>query len=429
MYSFPQAFPSFPTVSPSHSEIVPRGRMSKEEYREYLQSELGILPGSSAYIGLAEQFFPLQIKLGHEVDSGRPVSWCPLDEINPSKVITGSSGSGKTFVLKKIASQFALHGMPFLIFDLHGDVKIPFVNDIMISSGYSSQFGVNPLEIDSFDASKRSLYDQRMALVSMVKRAIPTLSPKQCYFLSSALETAYVCSGIEDSNPATWRYAPPRFSDVLAVLRGWMFDPEFKAAHASIGGCVAALEAVFGHPIFNRTQNVSVSSFFKANTRLDLSQLEDRAKVIVAETVLRMVMNALMAMGHFCPGAFPDSERCRFFVLIDETKILAMGNGDPDKHSNTLNVVATEGRKFGLGVVLASQTAEHFGRDVRRNIASRLVLRCVDFDEAKRNALDMQLPPEKLLELSGGGDGYFRTGSSRWPIRIHVDQFSDNCSG
>lgn len=87
-----------------------------------------------------------------------------------------------------------------------------------------------------------------------------------------------------------------------------------------------------------------------------------------------------------------------------------MGGGDPDKRTRILNVLATEGRKFGIGLILASQTSAHFGQDVRRNVASRLVLQATDATDARQNAADIQVAPADLLNLPGRGAGYLRTG-------------------
>jgi hypothetical protein len=56
----------------------------------------------------------------------------------------------------------------------------------------------------------------------------------------------------------------------------------------------------------------------------------------------------------------------------------------PDAPDRILNLLFTEARKFGLGMILASQMSDHFGSEVKANAASWLVLKPMDMKEAKR---------------------------------------------
>lgn len=398
-----------------------RGVLSKEEYRCLLREEHGVYPGTPAYMQKAAEFMPLAVEIGNVVGSNEKVGWWPEGEINPFLSISGVSGSGKTEAIKKIVNQLLLQAMPVLLIDFHGDIKVPYLSDVLISSGSDSVMGLNPLTIERLDHRKKGLYEHREAAVSMLKRAVPALSAKQRFLLSSALETAYVTVGIEDHNPRTWWMQAPTFAHVASILDAWMHDPSYKAYRESIAGCLASLGAIFGHPVFNRTYNLSVSSILGGALRLDLSQLDERIQVIVAETVLRMVFNALQAMGPIPNSATAAAERIRLFVVIDETKILSAGNGDPDKRNSMLNVIGTEGRKFGLAGCFASQSTDHFGADLRRNISSRLALRCMDEGEAKRLAADMHVSAADLRALSRPGEGYFCPGSASAASHIQVE--------
>lgn len=393
----------------SVKKIPSRNGMPKDEYQMLLESEHAIVPGTPAYFALAREFMLLEIRLGRSLKDGRQVSWLPGDSINGFFMLLGASGSGKTETLKLMGSQLVNQAIPVFVLDFHGDIDFPYLNSVLLSSGYESIYGISPLEIDATNPGKQGLYEQRLAVVEMLHRAVPTLSVKQRDILLRAVETAYVMAGIEDFNPYTWRNQPPSFGMVADVLHGWANEDEMKAHRQSISGCLTAVSAIFGHPVFNRINNLSLGEMLSSNWRLDLSHLDESVQVIVAETVLRMIFRSLRARGpvaHACS----DSERFRLFILIDEAKILAMGGGDPDKRTRILNVLATEGRKFGIGLILASQTSAHFGQDVRRNVASRLVLQATDAADARQNAADIQVAPADLLNLPGRGAGYLRTG-------------------
>lgn len=407
------------------AELPARGRLSRKEYSRLLREEHGVLPGTPAYMQMAAEFMPLAVEIGHVIETKEKIGWWPGNEINQSFSISGVSGGGKTEGVKKIVSELLLQAMPVLVIDFHGDIKVPYLNDVLISSGSASVLGLNPLSIERLDPRKKGLYEHRESAVSMLKRAVPALSAKQRFLLSNALETAYVTVGIEDHNPRTWGLQAPTFAHVASILDAWMRDPSYKAYRDSIAGCLASLGAIFGHPVFNRAYNLSVSSILGGAVRLDLSQLDERIQVIVAETVLRMVFNALQAMGPIPNTARSAAERVRLFVVIDETKILSMGNGDPDKRSNILNVIGTEGRKFGMAGCFASQSTDHFGADLRRNISSRLALRCMDDAEAKRLAAEMRVPASELRALSRPGEGYFCPGSAHSAVHIQIEPLEE----
>lgn len=119
-----------------------------------------------------------------------------------------------------------------------------------------------------------------------------------------------------------------------------------------------------------------------------------------------------------------DHQRFRLFVIIDEAKILSLGESDRDRADNILNELITEARKFGLGMVLASQMSDHFGEEVRANAATWLVLKPMDMKEAKRNAPNVSVDPQDLLQLAGRGDGYYRNRPSSRARRIQVMSLS-----
>lgn len=386
-----------------------RDGMSKDEYLMVLENEHDIVPGTPAFFALAREFMPLEFRLGQRLSDERHVVWSPSSSINGFLMLLGASGSGKTEALKLMGSQLVSQAIPVFVLDFHGDIEFPYLNSVLLSSGYESIYGISPLEIDATNPGKQGLYEQRLALVEMLHRAVPSLGVKQRDILLHAVEMAYVMAGIEDRNPQTWRYPPPNFRMVAEVLYGWANEDEMKAHRQTISGCLTALSAIFGHPVFNRINNLSLGDVLSSNLRLDLSHLDESVQVIVAETVLRMIFRSLRARGPV-KNACCDSERFRLFVLIDEAKILSMGRGDPDKRTRILNVLATEGRKFGLGLIVASQTSAHFGQDVRHNFASRLILQATDAADARQNAADIQVAPANLLNLPGKGAGYFRTG-------------------
>ena len=362
----------------------------------------------------------LEVPLGSEHLASRPVVWAPGRQSNGFLLVLGASGSGKTETLKVLGAAIHTFGVPVLTFDFHGDVVFPGTGSTLLSSGSASVVGLNPMEIDAHSAEESGLYDQRASLRAMIQRAVPSLGHRQSSILREAFEAAYARAGIEDADSATWSRPAPTFAVVQEILGEWAGDDARKAQRASIEGCVAAVQQLFDHPIFRRSIHVTVEDFLTRSIRLDLSKLPDDIRFVATETLLRKLFRVLRLRGPIPVQPTDDHQRFRLFVIIDEAKILSMGGGDRDSSSNILNELITEARKFGLGMVLASQMSDHFSEEVRANAATWLVLKPMDVKEAKRNAPNVSVDPQDLLQLAGRGDGYYRDRPSSRARRIQV---------
>lgn len=404
-----------------------RGSLRKIRRALYVQKLIQIMeikPGTPEYRARAGGLMPLEIRLGQEKESLDGVEWKPGQESNGFFLVLGASGSGKTETLKLIGKELMEHGIPLLVLDFHGDVQVPWLRSELISSGMGSYIGINPMELDSLDANKVGLYDQRMALLDLIARAIPHLSHNQKVMLSNAMARAYQWVGIQDNDPRTWYLPPPTFGHVLAVLNGWLHDDGMKSSRVTIRSCLCAVQALFGHPVFGRQRAVSLEEVLTTGLRLDLSKVPDSIRYIVADTLLRKIFRMLMLHGPIPVAPASDVERFRLFVMIDEAKILSAVTGHSNDSSLILNLLVTEARKYGVGIILASQMSEHFGNEVRANAATWLVMKPMDVAQAKKNAADIQVAPADLLNLEGKGDGFFVSRAERTRKLIRVSKLS-----
>lgn len=97
---------------------------------------------------------------------------------------------------------------------------------------------------------------------------------------------------------------------------------------------------------------------------------------------LKAIIRSMMQEGHV-------DGRLRRIIVLDEASQFA-----DDNPENPINVIATQMRKFGLGLVLASQSISHFSQDFIQNAATILLLALApsDYDNTAR-----QLRVEKQL--------------------------------
>ncbi|MGE2214222.1 ATP-binding protein [Pseudomonas aeruginosa] len=399
------------------------GGTYQEKNLQNMRSPQSVDEVSTALSRLAET--TLEIQLGEEVNTKLPVTWMPGRQSNGFLLVLGASGSGKTETLKVLGTGVSNYGVPVLVLDFHGDVIFPGLKSILMSSGTSSLVGINPMELDSKSAEETGLYDQRKVLRDMIRNAVPALGHRQNAILRDAIEEAYTHAGFDDADSSTWDNSPPTFGDVESILSSWADDDSRKTQRSAIEGCIAAIQEIFEHPVFHRKAHVSVDEILSSSIRLDLSKLTDEVRYIVAETLLRKIFRILRLKGPIPVQPTDDHQRFRLFVVIDEAKILSTGAGDPDAPDRILNLLFTEARKFGLGMILASQMSDHFGSEVKANAATWLILKPMDIREAKKNAPNVQMDPEALTSLKGRGDGYLRDRSSARARRIQVCPISE----
>jgi hypothetical protein len=352
----------------------------------------------------------LSVLLG-ETEDGSPVWFRPGEQVNGSAIVLGSSGSGKTKTLQVLGKGVHDFGTTLLLLDYHGDVDLPGVPTVLLSSGTDSTYGLNPMELDTSNARRRGIGDQYRALHEMIVQACPSLGHRQRRELLTSIEETYREAGFKEDDPASWNRPSPTF--------GRLFD---KLASVGNDGLIAGVSQLFEHPIFQRTKYLPIEQILQGSTRLDLSELPDDVRLIVTQTLLRQSFRALRMRGPIPERPANDKERFRLFVMIDEAKNAA-SKGDEKK--DILNVLFTEARKFGLGMILASQMVDHFSTEVRANAATWIALYTRWAEEAKRNAPNIGLAdPEALMKLRGKGDGYYRDSSSPIPKRIQVRPLS-----
>jgi len=358
---------------------------------------------------------PIHIVLGS--DGHKTYTWDPGALMNGIMMVTGGSGSGKTEWLRSLIIELVAQGYPTIVFDLHGDIDASIPS---FSIDYQGKYGINPLELLSTDPSDGGPLPNINRLLKLFDDAVADgFSPTQLAFLRSILTTAYNIAGITQDDPSSWNNPPPTFDflrkmlidgeDVLAPVDHLRLVQDILSTNASTLAAVKnRLLPILEHPAFHAEYVVPVDAMFEKPMRIILKSLQTvDMQFIVADTILRQLFIKSQSLGHV--ESDRDADKFRMFVIIDEVKILSGNRGDLTNSYHILNRLATEARKYGLGIILASQVIRHFGRDIRSNAASKLVLRPMDVDEARNNAKEMEVSYEELMDLNLPGEGYYRS--------------------
>jgi type IV secretory pathway VirB4 component len=291
---------------------------------------------------------------------GDNVYWNPCVLPNGHIAIIGASGSGKTQTLKAIAYELPrfFPSVKIITIDFHGDQELP--GERYYPLNMESPHGINPLVVD-LDTKGGGPSLQAIAVSAILKKAL-TMGINQEGLAIDILTTCYKQRGIIQDEPATWKLEPPTFADVRQEIEARIEDGCKESSKLAL-----KLAAMFEYGIFTRPQ----PSLDAQIIRFDLSALGKVPGLgaIAAEALIKQIMDSHRIMGEI-EGKIPKS-----YIFIDECKEV--------KTSRTLNIILADGRKYGLGAVVASQSDKEISDEVIANSASKIVLG-VDQTEVKR---------------------------------------------
>jgi len=361
-----------------------------------------------------------------------PVVWEPRAEVNPHMLILGASGSGKTQTIRMLVWELGRRGIPVLVIDFAGDQEVEGERVVRLVPG--GVWGVNPLEIHR-DPRGGGPDAQRFIVVRAIAEAFAPFGVVQASLLDQAIKRAYRRSGVTE-DPATWGAKMPTMADVRRELEAMSAERLRQRAQASGGEAsrrgrgsasedggrrrtpedhlLAKIGPVFDSKVF-QGRSVDVVTARAGILRLDLSKLPWELQYLVVDVTLRQVFRHAMLSG--------ETSELRRFVVIDEAK-LAMPTMRRDRPSAIVNRVVSEGRKYGIGVILATQSAEHVTGDVRRNIGAKLLLKH-DETEIQVTARRFRVEAGLLAALDRPGVGLWVVGGRVQRIRVRGYDFRE----
>ncbi len=346
----------------------------------------------------------LDIFLGHAQD-GRRVNWSPGRLNNGHMIILGGSGAGKTETIRCIAAELAAQAMPVVLIDFHGDMAASTgdIRSYKIREG--AEYYFNPLELDpAIDeiTPLRATSD----FVDAISINFPTLGIQQRRKIKNIIKDCYRMSGIT-GNTATWTRVLD-FDDI----EGEIMSCEDEAIPAY-------LEDIFDYKLFSGEEKISLPTILSGGiTHINLNALPENLRYLFADLFLRRIYYTLQATGEIPRGTENEREKFRLFVIVDEAKLLvSQKSGSKTAIKAVLNKYATEMRKFGVSLILASQLIAHFNEEILANIAVKFCMRAENKKQAQENAKFFEVSEKDLLNFRPG-EGILIIGSEKMNVRI-----------
>ncbi len=130
---------------------------------------------------------------------------------------------------------------------------------------------------------------------------------------------------------------------------------------------------------------------------IEISGLEVSTQRFIVDILLGKIFTACKIRGEYVKRKNKvRGEKCDTFVVIDESKLVAGSASQKKDPYSFLNRIASESRGYGLGLLVASQSAAHFPEEFTKNFDSQILLKTniADLDVAKRS---FGVPTELLV--------------------------------
>ncbi|HDT2137333.1 helicase HerA domain-containing protein [Enterobacter ludwigii] len=390
--------------------------------------------------------------------------------------ITGTSGSGKTYQIRRFAEAFASDPQTRIsIFDYHGDIEIPGASEVLFSE--STRYGYNPFVVnpDPHYGGLRKSANHIIDIMSTNRK----LGEQQAAVLRQLVMDCYALKRMYQEKPASWikRNAPesecqdlynkrewsalaqcyPTLTDlerlIAKKLKSGLFGlDENNQANLALRGFEGFMRAARAldkakerniredtektqqalekakdnalkeyenalnqtrtgsefdeilkydsvdtlRSLSTRLENVKALGLFNANEppfsggiqRYNIKPLAS------SEDELKMfVYSRMMAIFHEEMQRGESHGKVRHVIILDEAKKFC-----DEESSNPINIIANEARKFGISLVLASQSPSHFSEDFI-NSAGTLLVQNMAPGDWQRAANKLQIEKSKLEYL------------------------------
>ena len=300
--------------------------------------------------------------------------WNPEQLPNGHLVAIGASGSGKTQTLKAIAYELTnkYPDTKVILIDFHGDQEIK--GEVCYPLNMSTNYGINPLVINP-DPEGGGVNLQGILVATTLKKSLK-LGVNQEGLILEIISDCYDKKGIKQEDINTWDKQPPNFTDIRTEI-----EKRIEAGCRESQKLKLKLAATFQYGVFSKPQpNLSPKLI-----RIDMHKLPIEIASIAAESLASQLMNQHRLMGEAI--GMP-----RTYLFIDEAKEM------PKKQGSACDRILADGRKYGLAMVLASQSERHLSKDVIGNSATKIVLP-VDQTEVKKVATKFRFGESKVAEL------------------------------
>lgn len=315
----------------------------------------------------------IAILVGTEVSTSKELYWDPDPDYgspNPHLMIMGESGFGKTYSIQCLVAELAGRGIPSIIMDYGRgfDLSTAPAEFIQLAAPIEILAGehgisINPLQIHTTDMNGPVNVAVRVAdSFSRVYR----IGVQQHAILRDVILEVFEDHGIYKADRDSWKRPAPHLSHVynkLEALVGDRFNPKSRIALT----LKSHISTFFIFDTFRSSGKElnwdSITVDKNSAYVIQLRGLEGRTQQIVTEFLLWDLYYYSVRNG---------PSRIHLYCVLDEAHNLSF------KEDTPVDKLIREARKFGLGLIFASQQPQDFSDTAYANTASKLIFQTPD---------------------------------------------------
>ena len=287
----------------------------------------------------------------------KPVSFYlhPNEESAPHINVSGVTGYGKSTLINVIIEGIISNTDTRVVcLDFHDD----FVDTM--GKGERRIYSAREVELNLWKLNGKKPKEATTETVEMFTQILG-LDYIQAHFLEEVIKTAYERCGISPDDPTTWdswSKAPPTLEDIVNVCESLMEGAGDREDKRDFIALYHNLHSFLTSGVCTSKAIIPFLEVIQTNAVVTLKELgSEHAKSAFVELFLYKLYRHMQHQGI--------TKGVRQYVVIDEVqKVCASGLEDK---SSYLSKLCAEGRKYGFGVITASQTPEGVYKTVVEN--------------------------------------------------------------
>jgi len=270
---------------------------------------------------------------------------------NRNVLIVGKPDTGKSQLIKACVLELGRMGIPSIALDWVSEYTDVLPNAIDARKGIT----MNPLELPS----GATPYQVALEIASIIRAVFSGLGDIQEALLRDAILEAYRENGVLEAKPDTWRLNPPTFEDVVDIVR---LSTSAGIQKAAAQGLLSRISPFVELKLFSGSTTIPFEQLVTGGSSILLGSLyTDDLRIVFGHFFLNKLWYYVQNLG--------GTDLARFYLVLDEANRLAFP-GSP------LERLVREARKFGVGIVVASQRPGDFTDTVPANAACSIVFQC-----------------------------------------------------
>lgn len=362
------------TMATYEDEITPPSNSYSPQVTSLTEDKTeDVVPHSAYPTTLTSPTSFISIPVGYDIHSSERIFWNPHPDTgssNPHLMVIGESGYGKTYALQCLVTELAQKGISSVIIDYGQGFDLENSPSELIKYGQAEEIlvgrngiGINPLEVQKTDLNGPLNVAVR---VSDSFSRIYRIGIQQHALLRDIVLEAFEYKQIYRDDPNSWNKDAPHFSEVEMILDGIIQD-RYDPRSRSMQTLKSHISTFFIFNTFRKTgDSLSWSQIVDSKGKvfiIQLQGLEGRTEKVVTEFLLWDLYNYIVRTG---------ANPLRLFCILDEAHNLSFDSGTP------VDRLLREARKFGLGLVFASQQPQDFSQVAYANTASKLIFQTLD---------------------------------------------------